>query len=282
MRNLLNIIAICLLFPFTSNCQYLEIGGIGGFSTYSGDLAPSTKRLSHGEFRYTIGGFVRYNINDFFTAKLGLTAGRLSARDYDSEDPGRRARNLQFKSVFFESALTFEYNILGYDPSYMTSRVSPYIFAGIGLVHFNPKTLHNGQWIELQPLNTEGQGLSEFPDRQPYKRVAIAFPFGFGLKFALNENINLGFEAGLRGTTTDYIDDVSTTYAGDDILAERYGELSAQLSNRSGFPKQSGEQRGNSEYKDWYAIGGVTLSINLNNGASIFNKRRRPMGCPTF
>ncbi|MFK7770942.1 MAG: DUF6089 family protein [Saprospiraceae bacterium] len=282
MKNLINIIAFCFLLPVVSNSQYLEIGAIGGYSTYSGDLNPTTQRISHGEFRYSIGGFIRYNLNDNLTAKLGISVGRLSARDYDSQDPGRKARNLQFKSVFVESALTLEYNILGYDPIFMTKRISPYVFAGVGVVNFNPKALHNGEWVELQPLRTEGQGLPEFPERKPYKKVAIAFPFGFGLKVALTDKINIGFEAGLRKTTTDYLDDVSTTYVNDDIMNERYGQVSAQLANPSGTPRETGDIRGNDEHKDWYAIGGLTISYNLSSSNNFGNRRRKPMGCPTF
>ena len=284
MKNLINIIALCLLLPTISNSQYLEIGGIGGFSTYAGDLSPTTKRTSHGEFRYSIGGFLRYNFNDYFTAKFGISAGRLSARDYEAQDLGRKARNLQFKSVFVESALTIEYNILGYEPKFMTKRISPYIFAGIGIVNFNPKTLYNGVWVELQPLRTEGQGLPGFPGRKPYKKVAIAFPFGFGLKVALTDRINVGFEAGLRKTTTDYLDDVSSTYVADDIMSENYGQISSDLANPSSTPKETRDIRGNSDNKDWYAIGGMTISYNLSGSRDSYGnrKRRRPMGCPTF
>ena len=282
MKNLINIILLCLLLPTISNSQYLEIGAIGGFSTYSGDLNPTTQRISHGEFRYTIGGLLRYNFNEYFTAKLGVSVGRLSARDYDSQDPGRKTRNLQFKSTFIESALTLEYNILGYDPIFMTKRISPYVFAGIGVVNFNPKAMHNGKWVELQTLRTEGQGLPEFPERKPYKKVAIAFPFGFGLKVALTDRFNIGFEAGLRKTTTDYLDDVSTTYVADDLMNERYGVISAQLANPSGTPKETGARRGNSENKDWYGIGGMTISYNLSSTNNYGKRRRRPMGCPSF
>ncbi len=282
MKSLINIIAICFLLPTISNSQYLEVGAIGGFSTYSGDLNPTTQRISHGEFRYSVGGFLRYNFNDNFTAKLGVSVGRLSASDYDSQGAGRKARNLHFKSVFVESALTLEYNILGYDPIFMTKRISPYVFAGIGMVNFNPKAMHNGEWVELQPLRTEGQGLAEFPERKPYKKVAIAFPFGFGLKVALTDRFNIGFEAGLRKTTTDYLDDVSTTYVADDIMNERYGQVAAQLANPSGIPKETGAQRGDAENKDWYAIGGLTISYNLSSNNQFGKRRRRPMGCPTF
>ena len=106
MKNLFIIIAICLFLPTVSKSQYLEFGVIGGFSTYSGDLNPTTQRISHGEFRYSVGGFLRYNLGSYFTAKFAVSAGRLSARDYDSLDPARKARNLQFKSTFIENALS--------------------------------------------------------------------------------------------------------------------------------------------------------------------------------
>lgn len=282
MKKLFIIITFCFSLPTISNSQYLEIGAIGGFSTYSGDLNPTTQRISHGEFRYSVGGFMRYNFTTNFTAKLGISIGRLSGGDYDAQDSGRKARNLQFKSVFMESALTLEYNILGYDPIFMTKRISPYIFAGIGAVKFNPKALHNGEWVELQPLNTEGQGLPEFPERKPYKKVAIVFPMGIGIKVALTDKLNIGLEGGLRKTTTDYLDDVSTTYVADDIMTERYGQVAAQMANRSGTPKLTGSKRGDSENKDWYAIGGLTISYNLSGSNKLGKGRRKPMGCPTF
>jgi hypothetical protein len=40
-------------------------------------------------------------------------------------------------------------------------------------------------------------------------------PFGIGAKYALNEKLNVFAEETYRFTTTDYIDDVSTTYAPD-------------------------------------------------------------------
>lgn len=281
MKRLFYLIVTLFLFPTFLFSQHLEIGGAGGFSTYSGDLNPSNRALSHGEFRYAISGFIRYHHNDYFTSRLGVTAGRLSARDVDSESPGRRARGLSFKSTLLETSFVVEFNILGYEPKFLTRTFSPYVFLGVGAFAFNPKTIYQGEWIELQPLHTEGQGLAEFPERKPYKKVAIAIPFGVGLKYALTDRINIGAEAGLRRTNTDYIDDVSTTYAGDDILNENYGPLAAALSNRSSTTKTSGQQRGSADHNDWYMTSMVTISYNLiNNGYK--KKRRRAMGCPTF
>ena len=284
MKKLFYIFTLCILIPTLNSAQHLEIGGSGGFSSYMGDLSPSNGKLSTGEQRYAIGGFIRYHKNDFLTAKLGMHLGRLSARDYDSQNDGRKARNLAFKTVLFETAFTIEYNILGYEPKFLTRTFSPYVFAGVGVFTFNPKTIYQGKWVELQPLNTEGQGLAEYPDRKPYKKVAFALPFGVGFKYAISDRINIGMEMGMRKTNTDYIDDVSTTYAGDDIQNENYGEVSAALANRSGTPKVAGAQRGNSAVKDYYLINTMTISYNfIDSGlAGSRLKRRRPMGCPTF
>ncbi len=44
--------------------------------------------------------------------------------------------------------------------------------------------------------------------------MALVVPIGVGVKYALNERMNLGFEVVYRYTTTDYLDDVSKTYVG--------------------------------------------------------------------
>lgn len=44
--------------------------------------------------------------------------------------------------------------------------------------------------------------------------MAVAIPLGVGVKYALNENWNIFAEVNYRLTTTDYIDDVSSSYAG--------------------------------------------------------------------
>jgi hypothetical protein len=59
-------------------------------------------------------------------------------------------------------------------------------------------------------LSTEGQGI--YPDKKPYSLWQPTIPFGGGVKFAITENLRIGFEIGLRKLFTDYLDDVSTSY----------------------------------------------------------------------
>jgi len=284
MRKLIHVLALLTLCPLIIFSQHLEIGISGGVSSYLGDLSSDIKKVNIGELNAAAGAFVRFQHNSIFTSKLALGYGQVSADDLDSNSPGRRNRNLHFKSSILETNLTMEINILGYDPEYMTSRISPYIYAGIGAFAFNPKALYENEWIELQPLNTEGQGLAEFPERTPYKKVSISIPFGGGIKFAVNDQLNVGIEMGLRKTFTDYLDDVSTTYVADNIILENNGLLSATLANRTGEPVSTGRIRGNSDNFDWYTMSSLSVSYNIYGKGFSGNgrKRRRAMGCPTF
>ena len=48
--------------------------------------------------------------------------------------------------------------------------------------------------------------------------MAFSIPFGVGVKYCINERINVGFEIVHRVTGTDYLDDVSTTYVDPSIF----------------------------------------------------------------
>ena len=208
-------------------------------------------------------------IRDRLNTKLAVNFGHISADDANSSVESRRRRNLSFKSPLLEASLTAEINILGYDSKFLTSTFSPYVFMGISWYKFNPMAELNDTWVELQPLGTEGQGLPELPDRQPYKLSGFSIPMGAGLKFALNDKINIGAEVGMRKTFTDYLDDVSLFYAGDDLLIENGKETTLLLSNRSDRPRTSESQRGNPTQNDLYLFGGLTVSFNLNDNGLV-------------
>ncbi len=43
--------------------------------------------------------------------------------------------------------------------------------------------------------------------------MAVCFPVAVGFKYNVSDNVNVFAEVGYRFTTSDYLDDVSTTYA---------------------------------------------------------------------
>jgi opacity protein-like surface antigen len=198
-------------------------GGIGSTS-FLGELGGANRIGSTGilgfrdiEFKATrpaITAGYRYFINPNIAVKGGLNFGLLSGDDALTTERFRQNRNLHFRSPWLELGAQFEYYPFGeyFGHLYRTkgvsgqkvSVISPYLFVGVGGFWFNPKAEYNGDWVALRPLMTENVA---------YKRIAIALPFGIGVKYALNKQMSIGAELTMRYTSTDYIDDVSTVYA---------------------------------------------------------------------
>jgi hypothetical protein len=177
-----------------------------------------------------------------------------------------------------------EFNILGYQPYGLYKVFTPYIFAGVTGTKFNPKANFEGEWVALQPLGTEGQGLSQYPDREEYKTITLTIPFGIGVKYAVTDKLNIGFEIGARRAFSDFLDDVSGTYVASTELAADGNTLGAALSNRTGelsggepVVVPTGTARGDDTDSDWY----FTVSYNfLDNGLMGGRKRGRSRkGC---
>lgn len=270
---------VLALMPVIAFAQ-LEAGIGLGTSLYDGDLSKPNRLDRLGDMNLSGGGFVRYNVNNYLTARFSVNVGKLSAAD-DSEE---RIRNLSFTSNIWEFALTAEWNILGYEPYNLERVFSPFLFAGVALFKFNPQAVYEGQTYDLQPLGTEGQGLADFPDRDLYNLTQLSIPFGIGVKYALNDQWNLGFETGVRYTFTDYLDDVSKTYPGQAILLENRGATAAALSDRSGQDYAGGRARGNDTVNDFYFFTALTLSYNFTDNGLVGARGRRgsKTGCPTF
>ena len=79
----------------------------------------------------------------------------------------------------------------------------------------------------------------------------------------------MAFEWGLRYTFTDYIDDVSTTYANPIAIGAEKGSVARELSDPSVDRKSTidntGRQRGNSKNNDLYAFTGVIITFKIAN-----------------
>ncbi len=277
------IAALALLMSINTYTQYLEAGLLLGGANYVGDLSNNSSTIYLKETKLAYGGFVRYNINDLFTARLGLSAGKIAGSDANvNNDQYLRERNLSVRTNILELALIGEFNILGYQPNGLYSPFSPYVFAGVALTRFNPKARYQGNWVELQPLGTEGQGMPGFGPK--YDKTTFSIPFGLGVKYALSDKWNIGLELGARAAFTDYLDDVSGDYVSYPDLLAGNGELAAALGNRTGEYKgtepvivETGTQRGDSAKRDWYFIMGLSVSYNfLDNG--LMGSRSRSKG----
>ncbi len=255
------------IFMFIVNscvAQQWQAEIMGGITGYSGDLAQPSVSFK------TMGPAVAVNMkylfpNNFLLLRGGVSYGKVSADDKNNDNTvGLQSRNLNFKTDIIEGSICLEVNIL--DPDEYVGY--PYLFTGVGLFHYNPYTYDdNNQKTFLQPLGTEGQGLAAYPNRKVYSLTQWCIPFGVGWKYKINERYDLIYELGFRYTNTDYLDDVSTTYADPQILLQSRGPISEQLAYRQVKPPEAtpGRIRGNPEAKDWYYMTGIKLCLKLGS-----------------
>lgn len=242
-----------------------EVGVFIGGSYYNGELNP-TKQFD--QFTQPAAGLVfRYNFNPRLAARFNALYGSIQGDDSFSNSPAQIQRNLSFKSDIYELSSQLEFNFLDYEIGNEKHGFTPYIFGGLAIFHFNPQTKVKGNWVDLQPLGTEGQGLPGAASSRKYMLTQISLPFGIGIKANLAKSIGVSLEWGMRKTFTDYLDDVSTTYYDPAKLAATHGALAAQLSDPSigTDPKYSnvGKQRGNPTTTDWYSFAGVALTVKI-------------------
>jgi hypothetical protein len=275
------ILLAVLLLQLFSNAQW-NVNLFGGFSNYIGDLQSKsyTTQQAHGSF----GAGIQYDFNAHLSLLSNLTYGKVSGSDAEAVDADLRARNLSFVTAIGEWNLLAEYNFLDLH----AHRVTPYVFAGLAIFHFNPYATDTlGRKVYLRPLSTEGEGLPQYPDRKSYALTQLAIPFGGGIKFRISDNVVLAYEIGLRKLFTDYLDDVSTRYVDPAILLAAKGPEALEMAYRgdeikggSGYPPTN-TVRGNPSRKDWYYMSGLRVTIALGSMRS--EQRRRNSGildCP--
>lgn len=277
------LLSLFVLLPFTGFSQYAEIGLIGGAMTYTGDLSEVPYRLE--QTHPSIYGFIQYNTNPWFALRWQGGYGRISGSDEYSSRSYANLRNLSFTSDIYEGSMLFVFNLTGFNAKRLRKPFSPYVFGGISYFHHNPRAFFQGQWVDLQPLGTEGQGTSAYPERDPYGLHQVGLPFGGGFRIAVTEKWTLGIEMKITKTWTDYLDDVSTTYVAQEVLIAENGILAWNLSNRTGeflltepLDWDDTVQRGNPDAKDWFFMTGVTVSRNLIRGP----RGGKQVRCPTF
>ena len=257
-----------VLMPFLVNGQDWEVGLFAGGANYNGELAPVDPVVLK-ETHVAIGGFARYSLTDRLRLRGSITYATISGDDANFNTPSLRVRrNLDFRSPIFEIGALAEYEFLRFNERFRKPTTAFYGVTGLAIFNFNPQAKFEGKWVDLQPLGTEGQGTSAYPDREKYSLTQISIPIGIGVTHELSRQWSIGAEVAFRKTFTDYLDDVSRTYGPKDALISRYGEISYRLSNRTWETLEEPEEfgrtkRGNPETKDWYYFGGITLSYTF-------------------
>jgi hypothetical protein len=255
----------CGLLAQNSVVQEGEFGiGIGG-GHYFGDLN-TRARLNRAKAAASI--FFRKNLGNYIAVRVGASFAQLGYSDrYNTHNEYMQLRNLSFNSRVWELTLQGDFNFFRFMPGEPEFSFTPYITFGAGVFSYDPYAYLRGRKVFLRPLGTEGQGSNT------YKPMAISIPFGGGIKYALNDRINIGFEVLHRFTNTDYLDDVSTVYPDASVfppnpdgspsdaflLYDRSYELTSPPIGIKG------RARGMSKQKDQFVTAMLHISFNLQS-----------------
>lgn len=242
-----------------------EYGITLGVAHYFGDL---NNQMRMNRLKPAIGVFFRKQIDDYVGVRISGHFAQLGYSDIYNKTDFERQRNLSFNTNIFEVALHGDFNFFRFVPTDLNYIFTPYASVGVGLFSYNPYAYLEGNKYYLRPLNTEGQTI--YQGRKTYGSMAVCFPIGFGIKYAISDKLNISAEIGYRFTTTDYIDDVSTTYVGLDKFPGGHSSVAGKLQDRSyeqGYVPIGieGRQRGFSKQKDQYMFFEAGLSFNLVN-----------------
>jgi hypothetical protein len=279
-----NLFLLLFFLPLLATSQDFHFSTRLGMMGYNGDLKAKPITLSQTKPMLSVGA--RYDLTEHIMARSYITYGAVTATDKKGT-ASMQARNLDFSSRILDLELGAQYNILNLNYKWWT----PYVFAGIGLYHFNPYTKDAaGDKTFLKPLSTEGQGF--VPGINNYSLTGFNIPLGFGVDYLLGEDHRIGLELGYRLLFTDYLDDVSSNYVAEADLLKSRGAKAVELafrgdevSNRP-YPLP-GDTRGNPKSNDGYYYIGFTYTFRFwfdkykQTSGIPGGKRDSKVGCPS-
>lgn len=235
--------------------QKHEVGLALGGTYYLGDLNPSRQFALTG---FSVGGNYRFNLNSRMALRANLLYGNIAGDD--AVVRFNENRNLRFTSQVWEAAALFELNFLPFEAGNAMTPGSPFLMAGIGVVHFNPRTLisfgDETAQVRLPAFQTENIAYSLFTH---------SLIFGVGMRYNLVGGFILTFEWSMRQTGSDYLDDVSGFYP--DLSALSPDDPRRRLSDPSLINpgENTGLLRGNPNTRDWFSFAGLSLSFRISD-----------------
>jgi len=255
------LILIFFVHAAVAYAQEWEVGLQGGASGYMGDINPENP-LAFND--WSAGVFIKYNFDHTWGLRGNFAYANLFAHDAHSNVQQRQNRGLGFFGAVKEASLLVDFNFFKWLPQRGRIVYTPYIFAGIGGILFEPKWRNaSGNDVKLRHYYTEGM---------IYQNRAVTIPFGAGFKYNLRGPWSIGVELGYRLALTDYLDDVSGEYFDYDDLGSYAPVPRADwtlIANPSNAP--IGSQRGDGRPYDSFMTVGITLSYTFFKG-----------GCPEW
>ncbi|HDZ40470.1 MAG TPA: hypothetical protein ENH59_02155 [Bacteroidetes bacterium] len=179
-------------------------GDIGGYSI--GENALGLKDLLIKQTRFNMKAGMRYRAKEKFALAFDLNYGLMHTSDVKGSN---ESRAYESSISLFEPLVKAEYYFLknNAESSYrfikgekkfnsVLARLDGYVYTGLGPAIYKAKP---NEALEERDIKNSG--------------VALAIPIGLGLNYLFNPNSLIGFDFGLRYTTSDYIDGYTSQFS---------------------------------------------------------------------
>jgi hypothetical protein len=269
-------ILICTVWGFSVALSFSQhrLGAAlrAGPGYYVGDLKSNS--LPQAAYLRPVGGAsVHYRFRYFLDVSYRFSFGQIQGGDQMGNV--KPSRNLDFRSEYLTNELRINYYpITIFSDGYHKKRPStascsfgkesprevfkPSVGVGLAHLYFNPYSVSSGDKVYLRPLGTEGQWIPGY--RKPYSlhQPVLIYDLGFIVNPLRNLEVEINTE--YIQTFTDYLDDVSSSYADPAALA-LYGGANTLLYAYRGtgtYPTE-GTPRGNPLRKDRIFRGFITF-----------------------
>ncbi len=273
------------LFGFTFGQRH-EVGLQLGASNLVGDIG-RTNYLFQKPFGDTsnfgipfYGGVLyRMNFNPYQTLRFNLGYSHVQFADGGAKEEYRRNRKLWGTNSIMEVDALFEYNFFPVNDE-QTGMLSPYVFGGLGaMIASTPQLIVENDFRRVNEVEQTPLTPDDFETNIRYqsgKQMAIAVPFGVGLKYKFNYNWALFGEFMFRPTFSDSIDysviddkNVKVSYNKDITVDGKNKSVLQESPYREVAEARTADilkqrQIGNTNSKDW--VNSITLGLSYSFG----------------
>ncbi len=245
-----------------------EVGIQAGPTVMIGDLGWDTEAGTLGQYdlgsmQIMAGFHARYKFTSRFAVNTTLNGGWVKSDDANG-DAIRQGRNLNHRTDMFMLGATPEYYFLK-DQEMIggSGKFSAYVYGGLQMIFFNPK-----MYIDIEGGYTGYSSLHQWntEPNEDYSRLTLGIPYGFGVKYHINNKWSVGYRFNQTYTMTDKLDDVGGTYAEFADYDPSEGYRFARGFEEPLTGGSPGADRGNTESNDMFVVNYLTLTYRFDLG----------------
>ena len=202
---------VLITFLFIGNfcySQIYEIGYISGKSNFIGDIGETTfinpinNKISND---WINGIHFKWNRSPRHSYRFSYISTDLAANDFNSSDPRRIERGLNFRTPLKEYSLGMDFTMFDFNLHEPYNIFTPYISSGIIYSKFNK------QFLDGDEIITHNSSKNTF-----------GIPIILGIKYRFLNHFIVSFELGARYTFTDDIDGNSFN---DEFISYDFGNI---------------------------------------------------------